>query len=69
VHEHRAALDVPEEFKPETLTGGRTRDQAGHIGNHERSAVRLYDAKVGHERRERIISDLRTSGRHGGDER
>ena len=69
VYEHRAALDVPEEFQPESLTGGRTRDQARHVGDHERAAVGLHDAEIGHEGRERIVSDLRTSGRHGGDQR
>ena len=44
-------------------------DEAGNVGEHEVAPARQrHDAEVGHERRERIVGDLGTRARHGGDE-
>ena len=59
VHEHRAALDVPEEVEPETTALGRARDEARHVGHGEDLIARGDDAELRHERGERVVGDLR----------
>ena len=59
VHEHRAALDVPEEVQPEATAFGRARDEARHVGHREYLVARGDDAELRHQRGERVVGDLR----------
>ena len=69
VHQHRAALHVPEEVEPEALAAAGPGDQPGHVGDHELGVTRLDHAQVRGQRGERVIRDLGPGGRHGGDQR
>src|SRR5262249_13652366 len=69
VYEDGAALDVPQELQAQPLAGGRARDQARHVGDHERVAVDLNDAEVGYQRGERVVGNLGPGGGHGRDQR
>ncbi len=40
VHEHRAALDVPQELQPEALALAGARDEPGHVGDGEALSTR-----------------------------
>ena len=70
VHEHRATLDVTQELVAEAVAFVRAFDETGDVGDDERLVViRLHDAEVRDERRERIVGDLRLRGADHGDER
>src|SRR5436190_19197089 len=61
------ALDVPEKLQAESLAFMGAFDDAGDVGDYERSLVtELNDAEVGLESRERIVGDL---GARSGDDR
>ena len=68
VDEHRAALDVAQELQAQALAGVGAGDQAGDVGDGERRAAGLDDAEVRHQRRERVVGDLRPGGGQRGDE-
>src|SRR5687768_4081518 len=60
-------LDVAEELEPQSLPLGGAFDDARNVGHHERPVIaQLHDAKVGRERRERVVGDFR---RRPGDDR
>ncbi len=63
-------LDVAEELHAHPQSFVRPLDQSRDVGDHERFLIPvLDDAQMGDERREGIIGDLGTGGRHPGDER
>ncbi|OIQ78777.1 hypothetical protein GALL_395150 [mine drainage metagenome] len=68
MYEHRAPLDVPQELQAEALALARPGDQPGDVGDGEPRVARLHDSEVGHQSRERVVGDLRSCGRHRGDE-
>ncbi len=53
----------------EALALARARDQAGHVGDGEDVARGLHDAEVRHQRRERVVGDLRLGRAHRRDQR
>ena len=68
VRDDLGAFDVAQEFEAEALALGCAGDQAGHVGDRVACVAGHDDAKVRHERRERIVGDLRLGGADGGDE-
>ena len=68
VDERRAAFDVAEEFEAEALALARALDESWHVGDRVADVAGLDDAEVRVQRRERIVGDLRSSGRDRGDE-
>ena len=53
----------------EAASLGRALDQPGDVGQHELVVLEPHDAEVGHERRERVVRDLRLRRAHRRDER
>jgi hypothetical protein len=47
VHQHRAALDVPQELQAEALALAGARDQAGHVGDGERVSPACTTPRLG----------------------
>ena len=69
VHDQCGALDVPEEFVPQTLTLAGPFDKAGNVRDDKGTGLAgLNDAKVGDKRREGIIRHLGTSRAHTSNE-
>ena len=69
VHEHRAALHVPEEVEPEALAVARPGNEPGHVGDHELGVPGLGHAQVRDQRGKRVIRDLRPGRGQHSDER
>ena len=69
VHDERGALDVAQELMSQPAALVRALDQAGDVGDDEAVVVGARHAQVGHERRERVVGDLGTSGGELGDQR
>jgi hypothetical protein len=69
VHQHRGALDVPQELHARALAGGRARDQARARRPREGLVAGLHHAQVGHQRGERVVGDLRLGRGHHRDQR
>ncbi len=69
VHDDRAALDVAQELQAEPAPAARAGDQPGHVGDGEHGVAGLDHAEVGHQRRERVVGDLRSGRGHRGDQR
>src|SRR6185437_2805933 len=68
--EEARALDVAQKLESEPAPFVGALDDARNIGDDERAPVaQLYDAQVGAERGEGIVSDLRAGGRNHGKER
>ena len=63
VHQHRAALDVPQEIQAQAAALGRAGDQPGHVGDGEGVLPRRHHTEVGHQRGERVVGDLRLGRR------
>jgi hypothetical protein len=59
VHQHGAALHVPEELQAEAATQAGAGDQAGDVRDREPDLPGLDHAELGHQRRERVVGDLR----------
>ena len=57
--EHAAALDMAEKPVAEPCAFMRALDQPGNVGEHELAALRIHDAELRMQRRERICRDLR----------
>ncbi len=53
----------------ETTTVGRALDQPGDVGEHELVFTEAHHTEIWHQRRERIIGDLRTRRAHRRDQR
>ena len=68
VDERRAALDMAEELEAEALALARALDESGHVGDRVADVAGLDDPEVRVQRRERVVGDLRPSGRDRGDE-
>ena len=68
-HQHPRALDVAQEAVAEAAALGRALDEPGDVGEHELVVLEPHDAEVRHERRERVVRDLRLRGADRGDER
>jgi len=69
VQQHRAPFDVPQEVQPQALALCGAGDQAGHVGDCVGRVPRADHAQVRHQRRERVVGDLRPGRRHRGDQR
>jgi hypothetical protein len=67
--EHRAPLDVAEELQAQPAPAAGTRHQTGHVRDREHDVSRLDDTEVGHQRRERVVGNLRARSRHRSDQR
>jgi hypothetical protein len=68
--EETGALDVPQKLQSESLPFVRAFDDAGNVGDDERSIPgQRHDAKVRNQRREGVIRDLGTRGGDDGQER
>ena len=63
MHEEPRALDVAEEFFPETEAAAGALDEPRDVGDDELAIVETRDAEVRDERRERIVRDLRSCAR------
>ena len=60
VHQHLRPLEMAQEPMPQPMPLVRAFNQAGHVGDDERALARqTHDAEIGHERRERVVGDLR----------
>ena len=69
VHERGAALDVAQEVVAEAAALAGALDQAGHVGDGERRCRPARDhAEVRHQRRERVVGDLRPGPAQRGDQ-
>ena len=68
VDQRGAALDVAQEVVAEAAALARALDQPGHVGDGEGGLPRGDDAEVGHQRRERVVGDLRPGPRQRRDQ-
>ncbi len=69
VGQHGAPLEVTQEVETEPLALARTGNETGHVGNGERGLTARDDPEVRHQRRERVVGDLRLSRRQHRHER
>ena len=69
VHQHRAALDVPQELVAQALALGGAGDQAGHVGDGVDRLARADHAEVRDQGGERVVGDLRLGRGHRRDQR
>ena len=58
VHQHQAALHVPEEVQAQALALAGPGDKPGHVRRHELDVARLHHAQVRGQRGERVVTDL-----------
>ena len=68
VHQRGAAFHVAQELETQPLALAGARDQARHVGDGEADVAGLHDPEVRHQRRERVVRDLRTGGRQHRDQ-
>ncbi|PQM47753.1 hypothetical protein C1Y40_02032 [Mycobacterium talmoniae] len=66
MHQHRAALDVPQKVQPQPAPGRGTRDQAGHVGDGEGVLTGRHHPQVRHQGGERVVGDLGFGRRNRG---
>ena len=69
VQQAGAPLDMAEKSVAEAHAFMRPFDQAGDVGQNERGGVDRNDAKVRHQRGERVVGDFRLGGGHDGEQR
>src|SRR5262245_25147835 len=66
--EYAATFDVTEEFVAEAFALARALDESRHVAHDVRAVTGHDDAQVRHERREGIVTDLRTRSTDDGDQ-
>ena len=68
MHDDRAALNVAQEVQAKASSLRCTGNQAGNVSDRVTRVAGGHDAQIRHERRERIIRNLRTRRTHRGDQ-